>query len=91
MKNREHIEAVCSYILDQDHEYENVVTSLIEDSDDTTTRKEKREYARAFTWYSAMLLAYGKREAEKAVTQAIQEAEEDKKKRCRFRDDKAYI
>jgi hypothetical protein len=33
-----------------------------------------RDHARSFTWYSAMVLLYGKREAEKTVTEAIKKA-----------------
>jgi hypothetical protein len=76
MNRKAHIEQVCSYILDQDHEYDNVVDDLEFEirRDKTIKSNDLRDHARCRTWYSALLLAYGKREAEKKVTEAIKEA-----------------
>lgn len=76
MNRKAHIEQVCSYILDQDHEYDNVVDDLEFEirRDKNIKSSDLRNHARCRTWYSALLLAYGKREAEKKVTEAIKEA-----------------
>lgn len=71
------IESICHYVLSQDHERENTIENMIGNYDfDPPNVIKKRLWNERFNhiYYSACVLRYGKREANKMYRECIKEA-----------------
>lgn len=69
MNHKSRIKMLTDYVLSQDHERD----TLIENIDNDLTHSERRTYIEESIWYSAMVLAYGRAEARKEVTELLKE------------------
>lgn len=74
MNRKAMIEDVCDYILSQDHEWEDMILEMMGEIKDGFKRQDVKQTGRNRIWYVATCLLYGKREAEKGLTEAYREA-----------------
>ena len=78
-KFKDHAIRCADYVLSQDCEREAEFDSLDEwikdckNSYEVLTRKDMRDHVMNSTWYSALVVRDGKREANKEVTELINE------------------
>jgi hypothetical protein len=76
MNRKAMIESVCDYVLSQDHERENLIDEMAREVADGATKEQIYWMRENSIYYSACVLVYGKREANKMYRECIKEAME---------------